>query len=79
MWAPTIWAFQKMAMYGDMPQTHEQIYAKTNVYLAGWRSFLENNGRPVRIDEVPEDWESPVELPNHPDDTTPALFKKKFG
>ncbi|MBT4485336.1 MAG: hypothetical protein HOC71_16840, partial [Candidatus Latescibacteria bacterium] len=25
IWAPTIWAFQRMAMFGEMPQTYEQI------------------------------------------------------
>ena len=79
IWAPTIWAFQNMALNGEMPQTFEQIYHKTNTYLAGWKSILENNGNPVRLEDIPEEWESPVELPNHPGDTTVALFKKKFG
>jgi hypothetical protein len=79
IWAPTIWAFQRMSLYGEMPQTYEHILHKTNVFLAGWRSVLTAGGKPVRLDEVPEDWESPVALPNHPEDTTPELFKKKFG
>lgn len=79
VWAPVIWAYQDMAMYGSMPQTYDQIYHKTNVFLAGWYSILERGGQPVRLEEVPEDWESPVALPNHPDDTTVALFRQKFG
>lgn len=79
IWAPTIWAFQNMALYGEMPQSFAQIEHKNNVFLAGWRSVLERGGAPVRLDEVPETWESPVELPNHPDDETVSLFKKKFG
>jgi len=79
VWAPTIWTYQKMAMYGDMPQTFEQIYLKTRVFLAGWRSFLLNEGKPVLVEDVPPEWESPVELPNHPDHDTAALFRKKFG
>ncbi|MFH1738147.1 MAG: Gfo/Idh/MocA family oxidoreductase [bacterium] len=79
VWAPTIWAFQKMALYGEMPQTFEQILHKNNVFLAGWRSVLENNGAPVRLDKVPEEWESPVELPNHPEDDTVSRFRKAFG
>jgi len=78
VWAPVIWAFEKMARYGEMPQTLEHIYEKTRVFLAGWRSVL-NEGRPVRLDDVPEEWESPVELPNHPGDVTVSLFRKKFG
>ena len=79
IWAPTLWAFQRMALNGEMPQTFEQIYHKTNVFLAGWRSILENAGQPVKLEEVPEEWESPVELPNRPGDPTVALFRKKFG
>lgn len=79
VWAPTIWAYQNMALYGEMPQTFEQILHKTNAFMAGWRSVLVNEGKPVRLEDVPEDWESPVELPNQPQDTTVTLFKKKFG
>jgi len=79
IWAPTIWAFQNMALYGEMPQTFDEIYHKTAVFLAGWKSVLEENGGPVYLKDIPEDWESPVELPNHPDHTTAALFRKNFG
>ncbi|MCE5251456.1 hypothetical protein LLG96_14680, partial [bacterium] len=79
IWAPTIWAFQNMAYNGEMPQTFDQIVHKTAVFLAGWKSVLERDGNPVRLDEIADNWESPVKLPNHPDDTTPDLFKKKFG
>jgi len=79
VWAPTIWAFQSMAMNGAMPQSFEQIHQKTNVFLAGWKSILENEGKPVRLADVPEAWESPVDLPNHPGDPTVAMFVKKFG
>jgi hypothetical protein len=33
----------------------------------------------VKLEEVPQEWESPVELPNRPGDPTVALFRKKFG
>ena len=79
IWAPTVWAFQNMAMYGDMPQTFDDIYHKVNVFLAGWYSLLERGGQPVRLEEVPEDWESPVKLPTQPDDETVDLLTKKFG
>jgi len=49
------------------------------VFLAVWRSILEKQGQPVKLEEVPEEWESPVELPNRPGDPTVALFRKKFG
>jgi predicted dehydrogenase len=79
IWATPIWAMERMAMYGDMPQTYEQILHKTNVFLAGWKSVLDAGGKPVKLTEVPEDWESPIQLPNHPTDNTVELFKKKFG
>ena len=79
VWAPMIWAFQKMALYGTMPQTFDQILHKTNVFLAGWRSVLEYEGKPVKLADVPEDWETPVELPNHPGEHTASLFAEKFG
>jgi hypothetical protein len=78
-WLPTISAFQNMATYGEMPQSHDQIYQKTKVFMAGWRSILLNDGKPVRLEDVPKDWESPVLLPPQPSDNTVALFKKKFG
>ena len=33
--APTIWAFQRMALFGEMPETYEQILRKSDVFLAG--------------------------------------------
>ena len=79
LWAPTIWAYERMAMAGRMPQSFEQLLHKNNVFLAGWRSILHNEGNPVALDEVPDDFESPVALPSRPDDPTVALFEKKFG
>ncbi len=79
VWAPTLWAFQHMAMHGVMPQTFDQIYEKTRVFLAGWRSILHNEGKPVRLDQVPDNWASPVEIPSRPNDPTVGLFVKKFG
>ncbi len=79
LWAPTLWAFQRMAISRTMPQSFEQILHKQEVFLAGWRSFLTANGAPVKLEDVPHDWETPVELPNHPGDPTVALFRKKFG
>ena len=79
LWAPTVWAFQRMAMHGHMPQTFEQILHKNNVFLAGWRSVLTGRGNPVRLDDVPDNWETPVELPSRPNDPTVSLLRKKFG
>jgi hypothetical protein len=79
LWAPTMWAFQQMALNRAMPQSFEQILHKNNVFLAGWRSVLTQAGNPVRLQDVPDDWETPVELPNRPGDPTVSLFRRKFG
>ena len=79
VWAPTIWAYQRMAQFGEMPQTLEQIHDKTAVFLAGFHSFVERDGAPVAVADLPPDWQCPVELPNHPDHDTVARFTKRFG
>ena len=60
------------------PKPLKKFYTKQCV-LAGWKSVLENHGKPVRLTDVSEDWESPAALPNHPDHDTVSLFQKKFG
>ncbi|MFN0165202.1 MAG: hypothetical protein ACKV22_02130 [Bryobacteraceae bacterium] len=77
-WAPTIWAYQRMALYGEMPQSFDVILEKTRVFMAGWMSILDG-GKVVRVSEVREDFEGLVDLPPKPDDPTAALFRKKFG
>ena len=42
-----------MALHGEMPQTFEQLEHKSDVYLAGFHSILENEGKPVKLNEVP--------------------------
>ena len=79
IWAPTLWVFQKMAFYGDMPQSFDAIEHKHQAFMAGWYSILEKRGAAAQLNETPEDWQSPVELPNHPGDETVSLFKKRFG
>ena len=43
------------------------------------KSALPKDGNRVRLDEIPEDWETLVELRNSPGQATVSLFKKKFG
>jgi len=78
-WATPIWAFQHMALNGEMPQSFEQILHKSQTFMAGWRSILVNDGRPVLLQDVPADWEAPAELPSRSQDATISLFKQKFG
>ena len=77
-WAPTIWAYEHMARYKEMPQTFDSLWEKTRVFMAGWQSVM-NGGKIVRLEDVPEDWEAPVALPARPNDRSVALFKQKFG
>jgi hypothetical protein len=77
-WAPTIWAYQRMAIYKEMPESFDDILEKTRVFLAGFRSVLDR-GNVVRLEEVPEDWEAPVELPSTAGDPTVGLFRQMFG
>lgn len=78
LWAPTIWAYERMARYKEMPESFDDILEKTRVFLAGFRSVLDG-GKIVRLEEVPEDWEAPVELPDKAGDPTVGLFRKMFG
>jgi hypothetical protein len=67
-----------MAMYKEMPQTFDSLLDKTRVFLAGWRSVL-NGGKAVQPEDVPEEWESPVELPSRQGDPYVRMFEKMFG
>jgi hypothetical protein len=78
LWAPTIWAYERMARYKEMPESFDDILEKTRVFLAGFRSVLDC-GKVVSLEEVPEDWEAPVELPDKAADPTVSLFRKMFG
>lgn len=77
-WAPTIWAYERMAVYKEMPQSFDSLWEKMRVYMAGWHSIM-NGGKPAKLDEVREDWQAPVALPSRPNDPAVALFTKKFG
>ncbi|MEO8130752.1 MAG: hypothetical protein ABI822_26885, partial [Bryobacteraceae bacterium] len=59
-------------------ESFDSLWEKTRVFMAGWRSVLDG-GKMVRPEDVPEDWEAPVELPARPGDPAVGLFKKLFG
>ena len=54
---PPLLEFQRMIVDGKMPQSHEQILEKTAVFLAGFKSHLKYDGKPVRLDELEDDFE----------------------
>ena len=39
--------------------------------------MLENDGNRVKLDDVPEDWETPVELPNRPGEKIGVAVQKE--
>ena len=78
LWAPTIWEFESLARGNEPSQSLEQIEHKHKAYMAGFWSILKKEGKPMRLDEVPADWEAPVDIPNLNHKDT-ARFRKKFG
>ena len=78
LWAPTLWEFESLARGNEPSQSLEQIEHKHKAYMAGFWSILKKEGKPTRLDEVPADWEAPVDIPNLNHQET-AHFRKKFG
>ncbi len=59
IFGPILMNFQRMIEEGRMIQTLENIRHRTEVFLAGFYSHLEKNGKPVALNEVPENWIAP--------------------
>lgn len=59
-WLPLLLEIQSMFETGIMPEPPESLYEKTRIYLAGWLSMLEHHGGPVKLDEIPIDYECPI-------------------
>jgi len=53
---------------------------KQMAYMAGWRSHLVEKGQPVRLEDVPADWNAPVTLPQRPGETPYfEMLQKQFA
>ena len=50
---------QEMFETGEMPETYDNIYEKTQIFLAGFKSHLVEKGAPVALDEI-GDWTAPI-------------------
>ncbi|MFC1606683.1 Gfo/Idh/MocA family oxidoreductase [Candidatus Latescibacterota bacterium] len=61
IWLPMIHAMQRMFETGEMPEPYENIYEKTQMFIGGFYSLLEKNGAPVKLEDVPLDWEVPID------------------
>ncbi len=66
---PTILAFQRMVETRQMQWSYEYILKKTQIFLAGFKSHLDHDGRMVRVDDVPDDWEAPSVWPDFLDES----------
>jgi len=62
LWLPMLIRMQEMFETGQMPESYENIYEKTQIFLAGFKSHAEHDGAPVALTEV-QDWSAPVLRP----------------
>jgi hypothetical protein len=74
IWLPMIHAMQRMFETGTMPESYENIYEKTQMFIGGFYSLLEKNGAPVNLDDIPLDWE----VPNNRPPMNPNRYPKDF-
>jgi predicted dehydrogenase len=70
-YAPQIIEMQR-TFEGNLYEPLDNIRKKTQVFLAGYYSFIERGGAPVSLDEVPLDWSAPHPKPNWVDE---SIFK----
>ena len=77
MWTPMLLYFQLMIENGKqaMPESYESIERKTAVYLAAFKSHLEDGGKPVKIAELDDEWEGIV----HQGGEQEKAYRKYFG
>lgn len=60
IWLPMIYAMQRMFETGKMPESYENIYEKTQMFIGGFYSHLEKKGAPVALEDIPLEWECPI-------------------
>ena len=66
-WVPLLLEMQEMFETRKMPQSYKEIYEKTQVFLAGFKSHLECGGAPVALADI-GDWTAPLLNPDpYPD------------
>ena len=59
IWLPMLHAMQRMFETREMPESYEDIYEKTRLFIGGFYSHLELKGAPVQLDDIPLNWECP--------------------
>ncbi|HIE27993.1 TPA: Gfo/Idh/MocA family oxidoreductase [Candidatus Poribacteria bacterium] len=63
LWLPMLLKMQEMFQTHKMPETYDNIYEKTQIFLAGFKSHVEHNGAPVALSEI-GDWTAPTLEPS---------------
>lgn len=59
LWLPMLLQMQRMFTTRQMPEPYENIYEKTQIFLAGFKSHVERRGAPVPLTEI-GDWNAPL-------------------
>lgn len=80
MWTPMLLYFQLMVEKGksEMPEPYEDIERKTAVYLAAFKSHLEEGGKPVKLAELDDEWTAAFYSDDRGEEKMTA-YKKYFG
>jgi len=69
MFFNSILAMQQMFLTRTMPQSYEYLLKKTKIFLAGFKSHLEHDGKLIPVDDLPDDWEAPYPYPDWIDES----------
>jgi hypothetical protein len=60
---PTVFAMQRMFMTRKMQWSYDYILDKTRIFLTAFKSHIDHGGVPIRVTDLPEDWEAPSPRP----------------
>ena len=63
LWLPMLLRMQDMFENRTMPEPYENIYEKTQIFLAGFKSHIEHGGAPVALSDI-GDWKAPTLSPS---------------
>jgi hypothetical protein len=69
MFFNSVLAMQRMFETRVMPQSHDYILKKTQVFLTAFKSHLEHDGAMIPVDSLSDDWEAPNPYPDWIDES----------
>ncbi|MFC1539413.1 hypothetical protein ACFL6H_08310, partial [Candidatus Latescibacterota bacterium] len=61
---PTVFYMQRMFETGEMPFSYDDILKMNRIFLAAFKSHVEDNGQMVAVDTLQDDWTAPTPYPN---------------